>query len=128
MMPYLNTRIEQDREEKTNRILEQRCINTRGEVVEREIIRYYPNCDRRIHYVRYAHGWEFLSFYNNSNEKAMRVVYFKNDKGHREEYTVYGSQCKVEKIDAEGYKLINQVLKKLKDDKFVDFKKLYEEF
>ena len=58
----------------------------------------------------------------------MRVVYFKNDKGHREEYTVYGSQCKVEKIDAEGYKLINQVLKKLKDDKFVDFKKLYEEF
>ena len=41
MASYLNTRMEQDREEETNGILEQRCINTRGEVVEREIIRYY---------------------------------------------------------------------------------------
>lgn len=128
MIPYLNTYIEQDREESTNRIIEQRCINSKGEVIEREIIRYYPDCDRRIHYIKYAHGWEFLSFYNNSNEKAMRIVYFKDNKGFREEYTIYGSQCKVQGIDAEGYKLIKQTLNKLKNDKYVDFKKLYEEF
>ncbi|MGL5329471.1 MAG: hypothetical protein ACRDD7_09385 [Peptostreptococcaceae bacterium] len=128
MIPYLNTYIEQDREERTNRIIEQRCINSKGEVIEREIIRYYPDCDRRIHYIKYAHGWEFLTFYNNSNEKAMRIVYFKDNKGFREEYTIYGSQYKVQGIDAEGYKLIKQILNKLKDDEYVDFKKLYEEF
>lgn len=52
MIPYLNTYIEQDREEGTNRIIEQRCINSKGEVVEREIVRYYPDCDRRIRYTR----------------------------------------------------------------------------
>lgn len=58
----------------------------------------------------------------------MRIVYFKDNDGLREEYTVYGSQYKVKNVDAEGYKLIKQILNKLKDDKFVDFKKLHEEF
>lgn len=128
MIPYLNTYIEQDREKNTNRILEQRCINSKGKIVEKEIIRYYPDCDRLIHYIKYAHDWEFLTFYNNSNEKAIRIVYFKDDKGNREEYTIYGSQYKVNEIDAEGYKLINKVLDKVKNDEFVNFKKLYEEF
>lgn len=128
MTPYVDTIVETDREEGTNRIIEQRCINKRGEVVEREVTRWYPNCDRKIKYIKYAHGWEFLTFYNNSNEKAVRVVYFKDDNGKREEYTIYGSQYRVNEIDVEGHKLIKKILDQLKNDKNVDFKELYEEF
>lgn len=128
-MQFLNTYIEQDREGESNRIIEQRCIcNNTGRVIEREITRYYPNCDRLIHYIMYSYGLEVLSFYNNSNDKAVRVEFIKDDKGYKLNQTIYGSQCKVNGVDVEGYKLINQIINKLKNDKHVDFKKLYEEF
>lgn len=129
MIQFLNTYMEIDREEKTNRILEERCICEKtGRIIEREITRYYPDCDRLIHYVRYSHGMEVLSFYNNSNEKAVRIELIKREDGYRCERTVYGSQYVVEDIDAEGRKLINQVLNKVKNDKFVDFQKIYDDF
>lgn len=129
MIRFLNTYVEIDREDKTNRIIEQRCICEKtGRVIEREIIRYYKNGDRLIHYIKYSHGLEILGFYNNSIERAMRVEYVKDESGYKENRTIYGSQYKVQKIEADGHNLIKQILNKLKDDKYVDFKKIYDEF
>ena len=127
MIEFLNSYIEQDRELKTNRILEERCISkANGRVIQREITRYYSNCDRLIFYAKYSHGVEVLKFYNNSNEKAMRVEFIKDENGYMKKQTVYGSQYKADGIDSEGYKLIKQILNKLKNDKYVDFEKIYE--
>ncbi|WP_207637648.1 hypothetical protein [Clostridium thermobutyricum] len=129
MIEFLNSYIDQDREPKTNRILEERCIaKDTGRVIAREITRYYPNCDRLIFYAKYSHGVEVLKFYNNSNEKAMRIEFIKDENGYRKVQTIYGSQYKVDGIDSEGYKLIKQILNKLSNDKYIDFEKVYGEF
>lgn len=128
MIKFLNSNITDIRGGIGNRLLERRCIcdNTKR-IIEREIWRYYRNGERMIYYVSYSHGMEALKFYNNSNEKAVRIEFIK-DNDFKYGRTIYGATYKVNEIDAEGHKLIKKILDQLNNDKDVDFKELYDNF
>lgn len=99
-----------------------------GNVIGCEVFRHYDKYNPCFAYHKYAWGGEVIRFENNSIERHITVEITNFGEGICEA-VYYGSNLfDKREMTIEAYELIKKILHKLKNDKDINFRSLYDTF